>query len=709
MIRIATDTGGTFTDLALVLEDGMGRMFKAPSTPEDPVLGVLDALRVAAAELGTDAAGLLSRTGTFIHATTWATNALLEARTARTALLVTAGHPDILTLREGGRDRPFDFRRAYPEPYVPRALTFEVPERIDRDGRVVTPLDPDAVARIVERLRREAVEAAAVCLLWSPVNPAHELAVGEAIAAALPGVPVTLSYRLNPVLREYRRGIAAAIDASLKPLMSGYLWRLGSSLREAGFGGELVLVTSNGSVLDAETVAAAPIHLVASGPAMAPIAGRWQGTNDSIGETLVVTDTGGTTYDISLVHDGWIPRTKEKWLGTPYLSDITGFPSVDVRSSGAGGGSIAWVDDGGLLRLGPRSAGAVPGPACYGKGGVRPTFTDACVALGIIRPEHFLGGRMRLDADAAERAISEHVGRPLGLGIEAAAAAIFELATEQMARAVEDITLHQGVDPRAAVLVAGGGAGGMNAAAVARRLRCRGVLVPGSAAVLSAAGALVSDISMDFGAPLATTSRSFDFAGVNARLETLAGEADAFLDRVAPRGATGPARSVAFFFEARYPNQVWDIEVPLRGGRFASEADVADFVADFHATHERMFAVSDPGSAVQVVACRCRASSAAASAGRFDGGAGDGAAFAAHVAPIHWPGAGRRATTVCHLDGLGAGETVAGPAVIINAITTIAVEPGMEARRLASGSLLIAAEASGGRALRHWLSEVADA
>lgn len=689
MIRIATDTGGTFTDLALVLEDGSTRIFKAPSTPDDPVRGVLDAVGVAAVGLGIDTGELLSRTGTFIHATTWATNALLERRTARTVFLTTAGHPDILFLREGGRDRPFDFRRPYPGPYVPRALTFEVPERISRDGTVDAPLDTAAVADILRRARDVGAEAVAVCLLWSPVNPAHEVEVGRLIEQELPGVPFTLSHRLNPVIREYRRGVATAIDASLKPLMSGYLGRLESMLEKAGFDGQLLLVTSSGAVLDAEVVAAAPIHLVASGPAMAPVAGRFHGAEDEVGETLVVADTGGTTYDISLVHRGWIPRTKEKWLGTPYLSDITGFPSIDVRSSGSGGGSIAWVDDGGLLRLGPRSAGAVPGPACYGKGGTQPTLTDACVVVGLIRPEHFLGGRMTLSVEAARDAVDRAVGAPLGLASEAAAAAIIELATEQMARAVEDITLQQGVDPREAVLVAGGGAGGMNAAAVSNRLGCRSILVPPSAAVLSAAGALISEISMDFTAPLATGNRNFDFATVNARLGELKRDAEAFLDRMAARGGTTAQRSVSFYFEARYPHQVWEIEVPLRQGHFSSPADVSAFVADFHEEHHRMFAVSDPASAVEIIACRCT--------GRLDGDVVDGFAmshdgervFESHGAPIYWPRAGWLETQVHHSGGLAENGVVEGPAIIINAVTTVSVDPGMRARMLRSGSLLI--------------------
>lgn len=698
MIRIATDTGGTFTDLALELEDGSTGIFKSPSTPDHPVRGVLDAVGIAASSLGIEISDLLSRTATFIHATTWATNALLERKTEKTAILVTAGHPDILFLREGGRDRPFDFRRAYPDPYVPRALTFEVPERITRDGVIVTPLDAGAVAAMLEQMRNEAVGAIAVCLLWSPVNPHHELQIGRMIEQMLPGVPYTLSHQLNPVIREYRRGVATAIDASLKPLMSGYLNDLKTTLASSGFSGQLLLVTSNGSVMNVETVANAPIHLVASGPAMAPVAGRHHGSKDGAGDTLIVADTGGTTYDISLVHRGWIPRTKEKWLGVPYQSDITGFPSIDVRSSGSGGGSIAWVDDGGLLRLGPRSAGAVPGPACYGKGGTEPTLTDACAVTGLIRPDYFLGGKMRLAAANAREAIERHVAGPLSLEVEAAAAAVIELATEQMARAIEDITLHQGVDPRNAVLVAGGGAGGMNAVAIANRLGCRSVLIPSSAAVLSAAGALISDISMDFSAPLLTNSRSFDFGAVNATLAALKMRAAAFLDGLAPRGEAPTPRSIEFFVEARYPHQVWDIEIKLRSDRFSSAEDVAAFVADFHQMHRRMFEVSDDKSSVELVSCRCRGQAGNAGMDDFVGPTEDGPSFSDHAAPVYWPRRGWLDTRIHHLGNLNSDTPVEGPAIVVSSVTTVSVDPDMQAHRLASGSLLIDRQGSMSRA-----------
>ena len=406
-MRFACDTGGTFTDL-IVEDDALGlRMYKAATTPHDPVQGVLNALRLAAADNDLSLAELLGRGDMLIHGTTHAINAIITGNTAKTAFLTTAGHPDILVLREGGRIEPFNFTVPHPEPYVPRALTFEVPERIDSAGRVHTPLDEAAVVAIIERLRVAEVEAVGVCFLWSIRNPAHELRVGELLAEQLPEVPFTLSHRLNPALREYRRASSAVIDASLKPLMSRYLGGFTEQLAKAGFRGRTLVLTSQGGMLDARDIADKPIHAINSGPSMAPIAGRHYAALDSAASNVIIADAGGTTYDVSLVRAGRIPLTKETWIGQPFRGHMTGFPSIDVKSVGAGGGSIAWVDAGGLLHVGPQSAGADPGPACYGTGGTEPTLTDAAVVLGYLDPAYFLGGTMKLDAVAAARAIEE--------------------------------------------------------------------------------------------------------------------------------------------------------------------------------------------------------------------------------------------------------------------------------------------------------------
>ena len=675
-MRFAVDTGGTFTDLVVEDDRGSLHLFKSPTTPDDPVRGVLDVLAVAASVLGGD---LLERGSVFVHGTTRAINAILTGRTARTAFLTTAGHPDVLLFREGGRTDPFDFTRPYPEPFVPRALTFEVPERIGAQGEVVKPLDEEAVVALCARLRGLEVEAVGVCLLWSIANPAHEERVGELLGEHLPGVPYTLSHRLNPSIREYRRASSACIDASLKPVMSEYLERLEGRLRDAGFGGRVLMVTSAGGVLDAAAVAAAPIHSLGSGPAMAPVAGRFFAARDADAATAVIADTGGTSYDVSLVRNGRIPWTRETWLGDRFFGHMTGFPSVDVRSIGAGGGSIARVDEGGLLHVGPESAGSVPGPVCYGRGGTLPTVTDAALVLGYIDPDYFLGGAMRLDEDAARAALDLHVALPLRLPVEQAAAAVLEVATEHMVRAIEEITLHQGIDPRTAVLVGGGGAAGLNSVAIARRLGCPRLVVPAVGPALSAAGALLSDLTADFATTLTTTTAAFDADAAGAALAGLRARCDEFA------AAAGVPGEIELSAEARYPHQIWELELPVR-----EPLSAETLRRDFHALHEEVFAISDPGSEVELVAWRARV--------RCRIGSGEPGRLEQDAAPrsgaptrrAYFTGRGFVETAVLAFDELEPGRTVAGPAIVESALTTVVVDPGATLERTAGGSLAIA-------------------
>jgi N-methylhydantoinase A len=591
-LRFAVDTGGTFTDLVVQEADGSLSAFKAPTTDDDLVQGLLDVFAVAARARGERPDELLGRGRLLVHATTRPLNALLTRGTARTALLTTEGHEDILLMREGGRSEAFDFTRDYPDPYVPRSLTFGIRERIASDGEIVLALDELSALDAVRQAEFKGVEAIAVCFLWSIVNPAHELAVGQLVRRLLPDVPLTLSHELNPAIREFRRASAATIDASLKPLMGGYFDGLSGRLRTAGFGGEIMIAGSNGDLLTIDQVAQAPIHAVKSGPAMAPVAARAYAGAAGSHSTLIIADAGGTTFDVSVVQCGRIPHTRETWLGNRDSGVMTGFPSVDVRSIAAGGGSIAFIDDSGLLRVGPASAGNDPGPICYGRGGTNVTVTDAALVLGYLDPEHFLGGALRLDAQAAARGVETQIAEPLGVGASEAAVAIFAVATENMAAGIEAVTVQQGLDPRDALLVAGGGAAGLTVVAVARALGCGRVLVPEGGPELSAVGALLARHAVTSRATLFTTTESFASEEVNVLLEQLARRAASFLDEVA---------TFTFFAEARYSRQVWELEVVLPFQRFAGPADVEVFRREFDRLHQAVFAVADESAAVEIV------------------------------------------------------------------------------------------------------------
>ncbi|MGV1050217.1 MAG: hydantoinase/oxoprolinase family protein, partial [Solirubrobacterales bacterium] len=385
--KVTCDVGGTFTDVVATDSEGGTAIGKALTTPHSLLEGLTAAIAAAAEGLELSAGELLAATDLFVYATTQATNAVLVGATARTALLCTEGFPDVLVRREGGSLRPYDFTGPPPEPYVPRRLTFEVPERIGADGSVVRALDEALTAGLVNRLADRGVEAVAVCLLWSVVNPAHELRLGEILAAELPGVPFTLSHQLNPVVREYRRSSCTAIDASLKPIMQEHLREVAEGLRGLGFGGELLAANSLGGVIPMDDLAERPVYAVRSGPALAPVAGRAYAREELEQPDVIVCDTGGTSFDVSLIRAGEVVTTRETWLGEPFVGHLTGLSSVDARSVGAGGGSIAWIDSGGLLRVGPQSAGAEPGPACYGNGGEQATVTDSAVVLGYLDPD----------------------------------------------------------------------------------------------------------------------------------------------------------------------------------------------------------------------------------------------------------------------------------------------------------------------------------
>ncbi|MBL8581826.1 MAG: hydantoinase/oxoprolinase family protein, partial [Rhizobiaceae bacterium] len=601
--RISVDTGGTFTDIVVSEAGRIVLIEKALTTPERIFRGMRAAMEIAAERLKLGLAELLADTELLIYGTTRSTNAIVERKTAKTALLVTGGFPDILLYREGGKAKPHDSSKDYPAPYIPRRHTFEVIERISAEGDVLTPLDVEQATGVMQELKARGFEAVAVCFLWSVVNPAHELAVAELLQKHLPDVPFTLSHKLIPIVREYRRASATAIDASLKPLMGRHLREMEHDLRAAGFHGEILVSTSVGGCMGVDELAERPIHTLKSGPAMAPIAGRYYAAIEDAGNNVIVCDTGGTTFDVGLIRDGNIVYSRDTWLGGKWTGHIMSMSTVDMRSIGAGGGSIAHVDAGGLLKVGPRSAGSVPGPACYGRGGVEPTVTDAALVLGYLDPHYFLGGRMKLSQSAAEAAL-DGLAAKIGTSREDAAYAVINLANEHMIAAIQEITVNEGINPRESLILAGGGAAGMNIGLIAQELGCERVLLPGTASALSASGMQFSDIVFEHSASGLTRTNEFDFAVANKALSAVKAELDRFVADLGERAAAGVR--MEFFVEARYLFQVWELEVPLTFESLNSDDDVQALVAGFDKVHERVFAVIDKGSPVECVTWKGR-------------------------------------------------------------------------------------------------------
>ncbi len=686
--RISVDTGGTFTDVVVLDPAGRLHIGKALTTPERIFQGMAGALAVVAGDLGLPVRDLLGASDILVYGTTRATNAVVTKRTAKTAFLTTRGFRDTLVLKEGGKHGPHDYSYDYPDPYVPRRRSFEIAERIGAEGEVVEPLDEAAARAVIATLAARGFEAVAVSLLWSIANPAHELAIGALLDEMLPGVPYTLSHRLVPILREYRRASATAIDASLKPLMQRHLREMAEDLRGAGFAGDLLVSTSVGGCQAVEDLIARPIHTLKSGPAMAPVAGRAFAAAERLGGNAIVCDTGGTTFDVGLVRDGELVNTRDSWLGPRWLGDIIGTSTVDVRSIGAGGGSIAWVDAGGLLRVGSQSAGSVPGPACYGRGGDQPTVTDAALHLGYIDPAYFNGGRLPLDPAAATRVIAALAER-LGRDPDATAAAIMTVADELMIKAIGEITVNEGLNPRESVIVAGGGAAGFNIMPIARELGCDTVILPRLASALSACGMQHSDIVFEATRSRFTDTAGFDLAGVSRALEEIEAELAAF--RRGLSGAAGAEARVSLLVEARYRAQVWELDTPLPSPRLAGPADVAALAEAFHQAHERVYAVRDEGSPVEFVNWKGRIAIR-----MFDPPPPPETEAAPYdpapdaMRPCFFAAAaGRAPTPIFRGERLLPGARIAGPAIIEEPTTTIVVPPGLSAALSAAGNYIL--------------------
>ncbi len=595
-IRLAVDIGGTFTDLALQTADGALHSAKLLTTPDAPEQAVLEGLARIAAAAGV-APGAI---GLVIHGTTLATNAIIERKGARTALLTTEGFRDVLAMGNESRYDQYDLDIVLPEPLVPRHLRLPVPERLDNEGRVLRPLDEAALAGVIETLRAEAVEAVAIGYLHAFVNPAHERRTAALLAASLPEVPVSLSSEVSPEMREWERFSTTAANAYVQPLMARYLRRLEAGLRARGVAAPLFLMLSGGGLATLETACRFPIRLVESGPAGGAIFAAGIAREAGL-EQVVSFDMGGTTAKICLI-DGGAPQTARsfevarvgrfrKGSGLPLR-----IPVIEMVEIGAGGGSLARVDAMGRIAVGPESAGADPGPACYGRGGTRPAVTDANLLLGRYEPERFAGGTLPLDPAAARAALAGAVGAPLGLTPELAALGVVEMVDENMANAARVHAVESGASLAGRTLIAFGGGGPVHAARIAGKLGIARVLVPDGAGVGSAIGFLRAPVAYEVVRSLYQRLSRLDAAAVNALLAEMAAEAGAMVAAGAP-AAPVTERRMAFM---RYVGQGHEIPVTLPAGPLGADA-AAVLGAAYTAAYARFYDRPVPGSDVEIM------------------------------------------------------------------------------------------------------------
>ncbi len=690
-IRVCVDIGGTFTDLAVMNdEDRRLKLFKTSTTPEDYGGAVIDGLRMAAEFYGLPLRDFMrlcsSRHGGAInYGTTIATNAVLQKKVSKVGLVCTKGHRDILTFREGGKEDPFVWNIDFPDPYIPRYLTLSVRERIGAGGNIVTPLDEDEVKEAVTQLKRYEVDVIAVALLWSIVNPVHERKIGDIISREWPGKPYVLSHLINPVMREYRRTISTVINASLMPIVGPYIHGFDDRLREIGYEGNLSLISCFGGIMSVRDMAEKPIYCIDSGPTGAPVAGLLYARTEAEREDVITCDMGGTSFEVSRVTGGEIRTTLDAKVGFDYL----GIRKVDTRSIGAGGGSIAWVDAGGLLHVGPESAGAQPGPVCYGRGGTRATVTDANLVLGYLNPDYILGGSMKLDSKSAAKAIEKNVASLLGISVLDAAFAIWNTVSVNMTDAIRKITSWEGIDPREYVFVSGGGAGGLHVIPMMADLGVSNLIIPKAAGALSAVGGLAADMVADFQRNYGCSTSQFDMDSVNMTLDALAAEALSFFES---NGIRQEDRRTEFSVDARYYSQPWELTVPLRVSRFNGQENVAQFVEDFHAMHIRMRGSREEGQSVECSNWRVKATGKTKQLGFYQVAAGTGASPEGALKgrrSAYFRESGLCETPVFDGDRLRAGNKLPGPAIIEERETTIIVFPASEVSVTKAGNYLV--------------------
>jgi N-methylhydantoinase A len=683
--RIGIDVGGTFTDLVAVDDLGRTTLAKVPSTPADPSIGVLDGLQMLAETLGLGRAALLAETDRIVHGTTAATNALIERSGAKVGLLTTEGHRDVIEMREGLKDDRYNLRLPPPEQLVPRKLRLGVRERMRADGRVETPLDPASLDRAIATLAHERVEAVAVCYLHSWRDPSHERATGEAIRRALPGAYVSLSSDVLPQIKEFERVSTTVVNAYVGPVLSGYLAELERRLAEAGYAGPTLIIQSHGGVAPIEESGRLAAGAVLSGPA-GGVAGSVHAARLIDEGDLIPFDMGGTSTDISLIVDGRPSLATSRRVAGHTIA----LNSLDIASIGAGGGSIARVDAGGILHVGPQSAGAVPGPACYGSGGNAATVTDANLVLGYLDPESFLGGRRKLDRAAAEAAVDD-IARALGVDRVSAALGIHRVVNTTMAEGVRLVSVRRGVDPRRFALLAFGGASGLHVTDIARQLDLSRVVVPRVAPVLSAWGMLATDLRFEVARSHIGDTRTLDGAALKLLFKDMEGEGLARL-RASPgsgsgAGFEGPARATRSV-DMRYGEQVFEITVGLDGVDWSQADPLPQIVERFHRRHEELYTYSLPDQETVLVNARVAI-------------AGILAALPQEPALPKAPHAAARAERRIHLDhwisapvyefdALAPGQAIAGPAIVEGAMTTVLLRPGERASVTLLGWLDIA-------------------
>jgi N-methylhydantoinase A len=678
-LRIGVDVGGTFTDVCM-FDDRRRSLYiaKVPSIPSSPDKGVVDGVQ-----------RLLSETKCrpedvefFVHGTTIATNAIIEYKGARVGLLVTEGFRDVLQIVRQDRPKLYDYFAQNPKPLVPRAHTYEVRERMLFDGRVKKELDEARTRKLLRQIKKKAeVEILAVCLLHSYANPAHELRIRALINEELPGMKVSLSSEILPEIKEYERAITTVVNAYVLPTVSTYLSKLRQKLADVKIASDLYIMQSSGGVMTASTAVEKSVHTVLSGPAAGALAAMWMGRKSGF-ENLISIDMGGTSADVSLMSAGRLAYAKESTVA----GHVIKVPTIDINSVGAGGGSIAWVDSGGALQVGPASAGAYPGPACYARGGTLATVTDANIVLGRLNPEYILGGEMKIDVEAARRAIHDHVARPLKLTLEQSAEGIIRVVNATMVRGIRRVSVERGYDPREFTLYAFGGGGPVHAAMLAVELNIPSVLIPAGAGVGSAMGCIVADFRHDYTQTHIGRLLDLPVQKLQKLFRQLERKALAQMEKEGlPPDQTVLLRSL----DMRYAGQGYELEVSVPPGLITAET-APGIESSFRASYRKAYGY-EPDDPTEVVTFRVVA------VGNLPvlelpplrhSSDTNGNHAIKGSRPVYFDGK-FQTTTVYDGHKLQSGNSLQGPAIIELRESTTVVLPGQQAVKGGQGEVVI--------------------
>ncbi len=669
-LRVGVDVGGTFTDFLVVDERGNADIYKTSTTPKDPSIGFFRGLEKAATARGVSLATFLKQVDTVVHGTTITTNATLTGDGAKTGFVTTKGFRDVLNMRRGMKERQFD-KYAAPTPLVPRHLIRVVDERISVEGTVVQPLNEADVRAAAKYFLEQKVEAVAVSFLWSFRNPAHELRVREILEQELPGIYISLSVEILPQIRVYERHSTTALNAYVGPVLTRYLRRLQNELELRRFGGTLLIMQSNGGVMSPEVAQRFASNTLLSGPAGAPMAGVFYGSTHGF-RNVITVDMGGTSFDVALVKDAEPSVTTEGVIGEHRIASSI----LDIHTIGAGGGSIAWVDSGGLLAVGPKSAGAEPGPACYGRGGTLPTVTDAQFVLGYLDPGFFEAGELNFDGEAARKAVEKHIARPLKMDAVQAATGIFDIVNANMAAALGVVSVQRGYDPREFVLIVAGGAGPIHAAPIARELEIPLILIPRASSVFCAAGMLISDLKHDY---VRTYARDFDQvkpAEVQKLFAEMATDARKILKTEHVKDSSIEIRYSA---DIRYVGQFNEVDVLVPASGKINKAALAKMAADFHKRHDGLYGYSMGGASLELINLRitARGRTKKPKQEKFKRKGSSSAHARIGKRRVCFDGKFREAPV---FDGLklDAGNRIPGPAIVVQPTTTIIVPPDFD-------------------------------